>query len=867
MRSSGPSHAARWAAWAALTALVLGAGVYFRLYPIIVFPRLIAQNKAELTVYTWIRRNVERHLQRTYPHAGAEEMRALRAREVERFVRENRRNIRDRIRAVTAERLALERKKPFYLMEADSYHYLSLTRSILESGAMARSYRGREFFNPMTLAPVGAWYPADLHPYIGATLYRASSLLRPGTTVPLEPVLGALPVLLAAACAVPFLLAARYALHLRALAYALGLLHLLLGYKYLVRSLIGWYDTDSYNILFPLWIYLLVCLWLRSGSADAEAPRAARRGPPAAFWMGAAVGMTLLYSLFWRGWLIPHLLLAGAAGIGLAGLRLSGPARERGRGWGAWAAYLFLPLIAAPALWGPEGLRAFWSESVQFYRDFISPSVRLWPDVFLTVGELKRAGWRGLSASAGGGLLYAAALCGLLAGACSRDSSRKAASLTGLGLFILSSVVGASLDRLTLFIVVPAALGTALLVESIMGALLDPARRAPGSWRHFAAILMTLVVSVGLGAQIVRQAHRGVRYEHPIYDRGWDSMMQVIRTRTPQEAIIASWWPPGHFITSMGRRKVLFDGATQNTPQAYWVAALLLETSERRSLALLRMLARGSNTALEVLLESGLRTSDAIRLLRDSLHLRPEAALERYTAAVGPAAAQRVLDAAHGQVCPVYVMVYEEMARDALALEYVGNWNFAAAERLADYAREHPGKVSPKLLKRASKENLSLTWLLSRPPYAQDAESHEDHRSGSTVHFPNGLTLDLGSGDVQLDSKKFGRGRPRNLYRIVDGRLTKIAASGADLKVSVLLIEHRAAEGRVTYSSVIADERLIESMVFRLFYLRGAGLKGYRLIAGREDADSGKRLYLYEADFGRSQPADGSEPAGDGEAV
>lgn len=843
--------ATRWAAWITLTAAVLGAGIYFRLYPILVFPQLIAQNKAELTVYTWVRRNVERHLKRTYPHAGAEEMRALRAREVERFMRENRRNIGDRIRAVTAERLSLERNKPFYLMEADSYHYLSLTRSILEHGAMARSYRGREFFNPMTLAPVGAWYPADLHPYVGAALYRIVASLRPGTPVPLETVLGAVPVLLAIACTLPFLLLALYALRLRAVAYAVGLLHLLLGYKYLVRSLVGWYDTDGYNILLPLWIYLMICLWLRGDSAGTGGERAERRGPPGIFWIGAAVGVTVLYSLFWRGWLIPHLLLAGAALLGLAGLRLSGPADERGRGWGAWAVYLLLPLVAAPSLWGLEGLRTFWTESAQFYRDFVSPSVRLWPDVFLTVGELKRAGWRGLSVSAGGAFLYLAALSGLVAGALSSDRIRRGSSLAALGLFLLSSAVGASLDRLTLFIIVPAAIGTGLLIETVLGAVLDPARRDPGSWKQFTAILVALCTVAGIGALIVRQAHLGVRYEHPIYDRGWDSMMQVIRTKTPQEAIIASWWPPGHFITSMGRRKVLFDGATQNTPQAYWVASLLLETSEERSLALLRMLARGSNTALELLLESGLRTSEAVHLLRRASTEDPEAALARYAEAVGPDKAARVLDASHGQACPVYVLIYEEMARDALALEYVGNWNFAAAERLADYARENPGKVSPRLLKRASKENLSLTWFLSRPPYAQDGESHEDHRVGSTVYFPNGLTFDLVSGTVQLESKKFGRGRPRNLYRFMDGQLVKIAASGAGLKISALLIENRTPDGRTVYSSVLADERLIESMVFRLFYLRGAGLKGYRLIAGREDADSGKRFYLYEADLSR----------------
>lgn len=856
MPPSERSPAARRAAWVALTALVLGAGVYFRLYPVIVFPRLNAWNRAELTVYTGIRRAVAQHLARTYPHAGADEMRALRAREMERTIRAHRRNIKNSTRDTAAELLKRERGQPFYLMEADSYHYLRLTRSILESGSMARAYRGREFFNPLTLAPVGAWYPADFHPYIGAALYSVIRCLPAGASIPLEPVLGALPILLAASCAVPFLLIALYALRLRLMAYGLGLLHLLLSCKYLMRSLVGWYDTDGYNILFPLWIYLCICLWLRPDSDGPASARTPHRGPPPIFWIGAAAGVTALYSLFWRGWLIWHLILAGGALIGLTALRLTGPVRERGRGWSAWLAYLVLPVAVAPALWGLDGWTAFWAESAHFYRDFVSPSVRLWPDVFLTVGELKPAGWRGLSASVGGNLLYWASLCGLIVGALSGGRTRKGPAFAALGLFVLTSTVGASLDRLTLFIALPAALGTALFIESILSALSDPAgRRHPGSWRQFTAMLAAVAITAFFGIRIVRQAHLAVRYEHPIYNRAWDSLMQVIRTQTPEEALIASWWPPGHFITSMGRRKVFFDGATQNTPQAFWVAALFMETSERRSLAILRMLARGSNTALEVLLDGGLKTSEAIRLLLGNLTSEPAQALERYTAAVGPEKAARVLDASGGQVCPVYVLVYEEMASEALALEYVGNWNFAAAERLAEYAQTHPHKVSPRLLRRATKENLSLTWALSRPPYKQDAESYEDHRAGSTVYFPNGLTLDLKSGAVQLDSKKFGRGRPRSLYRVVNGEFVQTALSGADLTISVLLIEHRGPDGRTTYSSVIADGRLIESMVFRLFYLRGAGLRGYRLVAARQNTDSDKRLYLYEVDFDRAQAA------------
>ncbi len=51
----------------------------------------------------------------------------------------------------------------------------------------------------------------------------------------------------------------------------------------------------------------------------------------------------------------------------------------------------------------------------------------------------------------------------------------------------------------------------------------------------------------------------------PVLDDNWWNALNWIRNNTPECAVIATYWDPGHFITGIAQRPVVFDGATQNT--------------------------------------------------------------------------------------------------------------------------------------------------------------------------------------------------------------------------------------------------------------------------------------------------------------
>ncbi len=50
----------------------------------------------------------------------------------------------------------------------------------------------------------------------------------------------------------------------------------------------------------------------------------------------------------------------------------------------------------------------------------------------------------------------------------------------------------------------------------------------------------------------------------PVLDNNWWNALNWIRNNTPNCSVIATYWDPGHFITGIAQRPVVFDGASQN---------------------------------------------------------------------------------------------------------------------------------------------------------------------------------------------------------------------------------------------------------------------------------------------------------------
>ncbi|MFY9301478.1 MAG: peptidylprolyl isomerase [Candidatus Nitrosotenuis sp.] len=60
----------------------------------------------------------------------------------------------------------------------------------------------------------------------------------------------------------------------------------------------------------------------------------------------------------------------------------------------------------------------------------------------------------------------------------------------------------------------------------------------------------------------------------------WLDAMQWLRENTPQDAVVASWWDYGYWITTLGERRSLADNATLDTGKIMQIARMLLSTPD-----------------------------------------------------------------------------------------------------------------------------------------------------------------------------------------------------------------------------------------------------------------------------------------------
>jgi dolichyl-diphosphooligosaccharide--protein glycosyltransferase len=117
--------------------------------------------------------------------------------------------------------------------------------------------------------------------------------------------------------------------------------------------------------------------------------------------------------------------------------------------------------------------------------------------------------------------------------------------------------------------------------------------KAIGIFVAFAMLFMFSMVTAE--SQIVS------KYSTPVLSNNWWEALNWIKNNTEKCAVIATYWDPGHFITAIAERPVVFDGASQNelitveingtnvtTARIQDIATTLYTDNETRALEILK---------------------------------------------------------------------------------------------------------------------------------------------------------------------------------------------------------------------------------------------------------------------------------------
>lgn len=152
-----------------------------------------------------------------------------------------------------------------------------------------------------------------------------------------------------------------------------------------------------------------------------------------------------------------------------------------------------------------------------------------------------------------------------------------------------------------------------------------------------------------------------------------------IKANTPENSVLASWWDFGHLFTAVADRQVVFDGGSQNNMRAYWIGNSLATSNEDLSAGILRMLANSGEEASNVLDSYTGDTTKTVKILNEILPMDRTQASSTLTGTYGLDAQQAnsVLDLTHpSETKPVYLILSSDMLSKAAWWSYFGSWNF-----------------------------------------------------------------------------------------------------------------------------------------------------------------------------------------------
>lgn len=847
---SGVSRKRR-AVWSAVFLLVVSLSLYFRSYELLPRSDISPQQKREMAE-NFVRQSLHKQILTQMQASGSQVPEALRsnfaAQQVEALVQSDRRQFDETVDRFIASMPPSLRKvsSRHYLLESDPYHFMAQVQNLLETGKVAERIENGKFLDKLRCYPHGYWVPFGAQPYVGAAVYRILGIFKPG--IELMEGLGYVPLILVVLGLGAFFFLCS-TLGFGPGASAAAALTMSLSPIYLQRSSYGWFDTDPFNHLFPNLILALFFLALPSDKKRASVLAAAA---------GAVTG---LYVLFWLGWPFIFLLVSGMSFVFLLRFWLRRDAALRGVPF-FLPVYVLSTAAAGILAAGPATFTEFIFRGARYIGEFAVLEPDTWPNIFLMVGETTSVSLKRLIFLTGN---FVTCLF-MLAGAVSIFWIRRRKAL-GLfayrwtALFLMAVpllLLSFGTERFAVLLVTPLALFTGLAVESAGYYLKEKAEAWAGTaagWKArlisgWRGLWLASVFLILLPMQFLF-AHALALKSEPIMNDTWYAAMAELRDKTPEGSVVYSWWPPGYFISTLARRNVFADGGNQDLPGSYWLARVFMATTEEEALGVMRMMNSSGVEAQEKLKAAGLKLAPAMDLLNQILPLDAADARRVLQQHLDGTTAREVLALTHegNFKVPTYLFIYSEMVEKNLAMSVFARWNFHKAALIQKAASEGKGFLGIFGARRADSIQQFLASSDGILRYMPEAPLEK--RDGNLLFFRGGILVDWENKKALIQKPAEGvNGQVRSLFFAEQGEFREAEGGAGTLNISVLVYEQ---EGQLY--AVMADRELIRSMLFRLYYLKGAGLRHFKPVYEKTGEVPPMTVQIIETRWDAAEPA------------
>ena len=861
--------------------LCLGLNIYLRLFPSD-FPQL--KKQARLNVERSILENTQGLVNRNFPDFNP----LIKQKIFEKLFKERQQDKEALRRQFREDYLKLKDKYQdssgqTYLLEVDPYSWMRSTRLVLKNGYPGDNKEDGKIFDTYMLAPRGAKVTRfSLLFYLSSFLYKISYLFFPGLN--LEKFLFYLPVFFSAFFLSVLYLFCRY--FFSEIVAVSAVFFTGLAPVFLARSSAGWFDSDVLNILFPLLVIWSFAAALKHKNIFKNL-----------FFSLLSSFFLCLYALSWVGWWFIYIVVLGLFLYVFSNnlFLYSKDFQEFKRSITPYIISLSIFITGSivlcffiagfePVSYAVRTLFAHLGLGKSVYNS-------IWPSTYYTVEELKTGDFLSIPLKLGNWVLFVISVASLLI-IYLKQKRGKNADIIILLMFWSFFMVFTSFRgiRFTLLLSVPFGIFAGVGID-MFSKFISKRLRLVKKVRTKSFVLVCIALfSYLLISFSVKVGFVVAKRSFPMINDSWYEFLLQIKSSTPEDSIINAWWDYGSWFKEIARRRVIFDGQSQNRPVAYWMARILLSRNEEQALSILRMLNNSSDSLIKDLrgfIGGEFRIVCLLEKLVESSSKEAEVILSDYD--IPKALKDKIKQAVfYKKPQSAYFVIDRNMLFKMHEISFIGNWGFAKV-----YIMKNRNKAREEIL-----DNLEEMFLLPR----NKAEAYynevilstsgeeinevlsnrwkfyfglsEGEEENGNVYFGNGIILRLSDLDARIffsDEQKF---KQFKYVFFVDGQnliyrehkdadsdwgcvffksavsgLTQEGTQANDLRNEAVSTQGQAEvlkqPSKEKWQCIGMSKDLGQSLFFKLYFMKGKTLKYFKPFI----IDERSGLYAFKIDW------------------
>ena len=522
-----------------------------------------------------------------------------------------------------------------YMYELDSYYNYRLTHNFLDHGYIGDTFLDGREWDLHSYYPPGV--PMNYPPlivYMTAFFYKVINLF---VSMPLLSVCFWIPAFIGPLSGViAFLFVRRFTNNYGAA--AAGILTVTASF-YLIRTVPGWFDTDMFNVMFPLLV-----TWLFMEAVHSR--NNFRRGVLIAF---IASFFMFLFSMAWNGWQYFFYLIILFSLIYLIWCKFR--AREIKNYIYVIGTFFISTIILVGIFTGFMNIIALISGPFEFLKiNGSSNPWSTWPDIYSTVSELQIPSAQEVISGVGiaffGGLIGLLWIFRVLINKNLKERYLKNMSWFFYLFLIVWTITGLfSLlkgARFIILLIPPMVISTGIMVGIAVGYLdlLKENKRFSFFRRKNLLTLISICILIWISVPAIVSVHESTSGLIPLANDDLWNVSDWIQNNTDNGTVIISDWAYGHFFTAIANRPVSLDGrmgyietlpvrnydkgyifkdSSPSIYRYYWINRALSTSNESLSQGIFRMISTSGDLAYLTLYNNTKNTSESVGILNNIL--------------------------------------------------------------------------------------------------------------------------------------------------------------------------------------------------------------------------------------------------------